>query len=195
MAKAAAVKFKEDIVFPARLAGRNFIFHSTWGLFSPAAIDAGTELLASAIKINPEDNVLDLGCGYGALGVAAAALAPKGEVDMVDKDFTAVEYAAKNALANGLKNCRAYLSNAFSKIPPNKKFDAIISNLPAKVGNEMLAIIIDDAFEYLKPGGRFYVVAVAGLREFLKRKFSETFGNYEKLKQSKTYAVVLAVKK
>lgn len=186
--------FKEDIVFKDFLRGRDLVFHSTWGLFSPDRIDDGTKLLVEAVEIKPADKVLDLGCGYGAIGVAAAETAANGEVEMVDKDFVAVEYAEKNIRLNGLKNCRAFLSNAFSKIPSDKKYDVILSNLPAKVGNEMLSIIIADSYERLNPGGRLYVVAVAGLREFLKRKFKGIFGNYEKLKQSKTYAVVAARK-
>lgn len=187
-------RLKEDIVFNARLKGHDFIFHSTWGLFNPKSIDEGTGLLIDEMEISPADKILDLGCGYGALGIAAAKLAPEGEAHLVDKDFVAVEYAEKNIKANKLDNCRAYLSNAFSKIPDDQRFDVILSNIPAKVGNEMLSIILNDADKFLKPGGRLYIVAIAGLREYLKRNFLEIFGNYEKLKQSKTYAVVLAKK-
>ena len=83
---------------------------------------------------------------------------------MIDKDFVAVEYAKKNAEVNGIKNCKVYLSNGFSKAP-DMKFDLIVSDLPAKVGREFLRILLEDAKSHLKPGGRIYVVTISGLRE------------------------------
>ncbi|KKL77140.1 hypothetical protein LCGC14_2037850, partial [marine sediment metagenome] len=112
---------------------------------------------------------------------------------MVDKDFVAVEHAKANAARHGLGNCQAYLSNAFSHVP-DIRFDNIVSNLPANVGREMLYIILSGARDHLVPGGRLVVVTIVGLRKYIKRNFLEVFGNYEKVKQGKTYAVALAVK-
>ena len=126
-------KLREDIVFEATLLDRRFIFHSTWGLFSPTEIDEGSRLLLDHVEVKPEDVSLDMGCGYGALGAPIAKLSPRGEVHMVDKDFVAVAYAKKNAEANGVKNSKVYLSNGFGDVP-DIKFDLIVSNLPAKVG-------------------------------------------------------------
>ena len=188
-----AEQLKQDIVFRAGMRGSELTFHSTWGLFSPRRIDDGTWMLAERMDLSPEQTTLDLGCGYGAIGVAVAACCPGGEVHMVDKDFVAVRYAEKNARVNGLTNCRAYLSNAFSDVP-DVRFDNIASNLPANVGREMLYIILSGAHGRLKPGGRLYVVTVAGLRKFIQRNFIDIFGNYKKLKQGKTYAVGMAVR-
>jgi len=186
-------KLREDIVFEATLLDRRFIFHSTWGLFSPTEIDEGSRLLLDHVEVKPEDVSLDMGCGYGALGVPIAKLSPRGEVHMVDKDFVAVAYAKKNAEANGVKNSKVYLSNGFGDVP-DIKFDLIVSNLPAKVGREFLWILLEDAKNHLKPGGRIYVVTISGLREFVKRNFQEVFGNYEKVKQGRKYTVGLAIK-
>ena len=187
-----AEELKEDIVFDVRLRGRDYRFHSTWGLFSPRRIDDGTYMLIETLELADDHVSLDLGCGYGAIGVAAAAECPRGQVHMVDKDFVAVEYARKNAAARGLANCQAYLSNAFSHVP-DVKFDNVLSNVPANVGGEMLYIILSGAKAHLAPGGRLVVVTVAGLRQYIKRNFLEVFGNYEKVKQGKTYAVARAV--
>lgn len=186
-------KLREDIVFETDLLGRRFVFHSTWGLFSPTEVDEGSRLLLDHMEVRPDDASLDIGCGYGALGIPVAKRSPAGEVHMIDKDFVAVEYAKKNAAANGAKNCRVYLSNGFSAVPETK-FDLIFSNLPAKVGREFLWILLNDAKKHLKPGGRIYVVTISGLREFIKRNFQETFGNYEKVKQGRSYTVGLAIK-
>jgi 16S rRNA G1207 methylase RsmC len=188
-------RLREDIVFTAELGGRPLVLHSTWGLFSPREIDEGTRLLLQHLEVAPADDCLDLGCGYGPIGLALAALAPQGRTLMVDKDFVAVDYAAANARRNGLANASAHLSNGFAQIDPKLRFDLIASNIPAKVGKELLALYLHDARERLRPGGRLYLVTVNGLREFMKRNLREVFGNYEKVKQGAHYTVALAVKK
>ena len=186
-------ELQQDIVFDVTLRGRAMTFHSTWGLFSPRAIDDGSYLLIKHLDLRDGDVTLDLGCGYGAVGLAVAAETPAGRVHLVDKDFVAVEFARKNARANGLSNCEAYLSNAFSAVG-NTAFDNIVSNLPANVGREMLYLILAGAHERLKPGGQLVVVTVSGLRAFIKRNFEEVFGNYRKLKQGRHHTVSRAVK-
>lgn len=187
-------KLRDDIRFEATLRGHLLRFYSTWGLFNPKDIDEGTRLLLEKIELKNPQTVLDLGCGYGALGLALAADLPSATVHLVDKDFVAVEYAKKNATANKLNNCEAYLSNGFSHVPKDMKFDLIVSNLPAKVGKELLYIIMNDAKSHLNPGGSFYVVTISGLKEYIKREFKDVFGNFTKVKQSKTYVVSLAEK-
>jgi 16S rRNA G1207 methylase RsmC len=122
-----------------------------------------------------------------------ARLAPKGHTLLVDRDFIAVEYAKANLARNGITNGEAKLSNGFNHVG-ERKFDIIASNIPAKVGNEMLYLFLHDAMAHLKPGGRLYVVTITGLRQFIKRAFIEVFGNYDKLKQGPQYTVAVAIK-
>lgn len=184
---------RRDIEFSDTLCDQPLKFRTTWGIFSPKAIDEGTRLLLSHLEVNPTDDCMDLGCGYGPIGITVAKLAPQGRTLMVDKDYVAVEYAKKNIEINSLKNAEARLSNAFSEVG-EQQFDLIVSNIPAKVGKEMLAIINQDAMDHLRPGGRFYVVSVNGLRQLFKREFTEVFGNYKKVKQGKNYTVSMARK-
>ena len=186
-------KIRRDIVFDATLRGEPFMFHSTWGLFSPTEIDEGSRLLIDQLEVKPDSFSLDIGCGYGAIGIPLAKASPQGAMHMIDKDFVAVEYAKKNAALNRVPNCTTYLSNGFSHVP-DTRFDLIVSNLPAKVGREFLWLLLHDAKQHLKPGGEIWVVTISGLREFIKRNFNETFGNYEKVKQGKNYTVGKAVK-
>jgi len=186
-------KMRRDIVFAETLRGHHLTFHSTWGLFNPKRVDEGSRLLIDHIQVAPDNLSLDVGCGYGPIGLTLARLCPQGQVHMVDKDFVAVEYARKNAAVNGVDNGQIYLSNGFSHVP-DLHFDNILSNLPAKVGNELLSIIMHDARARLKPGGRFYVVTISGLKEYVKRTFREIFGNYKKVKQGKSYTVALAIR-
>ena len=184
---------KRDIVFDAKLRGFDCSFSSTWGLFSPRSIDPGTRLLIDHLDVNAGDTCLDLGCGYGAIGLVMARLSGDGKVYMVDKDFVAVEHAIKNAKRNRAQNCEVMLSNTFSHLS-DTKFDVIASNLPANAGKELLRIILLEARNHLKPTGKLYVVTICGLREFIKRNSKEVFGNYRKLKQSGTHTVSLAVR-
>jgi 16S rRNA G1207 methylase RsmC len=185
-------RLREPIRFAAELGGRQLNLETTWGLFSPREIDEGTRLLLDYLTVAPSADCLDLGCGYGALGLALAVLAPRGQTLMVDKDFVAVDCAAGNARRNGLGNAAALLSNGFDQVPAGQHFDCIASNIPAKVGKELLSILLHDARARLNPGGRLYVVTINGLREFMKRNLTEVFGNYDKLKQGAHYTVGMA---
>lgn len=192
--KEELARLRADIQFQENLAGRDFQYRTTWGLFSPRAIDEGTRLLVDRMEIGPDDDCLDLGCGYGPIGLFMAGRASAGRTLMLDKDFVAVEYANRNAELNGLSNARAQLSNGFNQVEPELRFNVIASNVPAKVGKEMLTLYLHDALERLQPGGRLYLVTINGLRQFMKRNLQEVFGNYKKVKQGSSYTVALAVK-
>jgi len=186
-------ELRQDIVFDAVLRDHKLCFHSTWGLFSPRRIDEGSQLLIRHIHLTDGDVTLDLGCGYGAIGLAIAKATPNGSVHLVDKDFVALEFAEKNARTNGIANCKIYQSNAFSAVG-NTPFDNIVANLPAQVGRELLYIILSDAKAHLKPGGQLVVVTISGLKAYIKRNFTEVFGNYKKLKQGRNHSVAVATK-
>jgi 16S rRNA G1207 methylase RsmC len=186
-------KLRQDIIVKDTLRGHNLQFHTTWGLFSPKGIDEGSRLLLDHIEVNRDDNTLDLGCGYGPLGLTLAKLAPEGTSTLVDKDFVAVEYSQKNAQLNKINNTNIFLSNGFDQVE-RSDFDLIVSNLPAKTGKELYYLYFYDALARMNPGARFYVVTISGLRKFIAKAFDEVFGNYKKLKQGKTYTVAMARK-
>ena len=189
----AVDSLSREVEFQTELRGMPLTFSTTWGLFSPKAVDAGTHLLIEHLDPREGDTCLDLGCGYGAVGITLAKCVPTGTVYMVDKDFVAVDYARKNVEQNGLQNCHVLLSNGFSRLV-DVQFDLIAANLPANVGKELLQILLVDARKYLKPNGRFYVVTISGLREFIKRNFKTVFGNYRKVKQRHTHTVAMATR-
>ena len=184
---------KAEINFHTELRGFDLTFSTTWGLFSPKSIDAGTQLLIEHLGMKRGDTCLDLGCGYGAIGVTMAKCSQTAHVYMVDKDFVAVDYARKNVKQNRLQNCHVLLSNGFSHLR-DIQFDVIASNLPANVGKELLQIFLVDAKRHLKPNGRLYVVTISGLRKFIKRNFITVFGNYQKVKQQHTHTVAMATR-
>ncbi len=185
---------RQDLALQTVQQGHAMTFKTTWGLFSPRAIDAGSQMLLDFLEIEATDHCLDLGCGYGILGLVMAKRASQGKSLLVDKDFVAVNYSEKNRILNHIDNAECLLSNGFDQIP-EQQFDIIVSNIPAKVGKEMLYIYLFDAPKYLKPGGSFYIVTITGLRQFFKRGFNEVFGHYEKIKQGKVYTVARGIKK
>ena len=187
-------KLKQDLSIQAQLLGHDLTLKTRWGVFSPRAIDDGTELLMRYLKVDAADKCLDLGCGYGPIGLAVAKSCPEGEVHLVDKDFIAVELANNNAQLNQIPNAKAYLSDAFAQVGKFEYFDQVISNVPAKVGREQLSIILYDAYDALKPGGRITFVTINGLRHFVKDNFKSVFGNYKKLKQGQKYTIAQAIK-
>ncbi|WP_275097711.1 class I SAM-dependent methyltransferase [Sedimenticola hydrogenitrophicus] len=182
---------RRDIVFRETLRGQTLTYHTTWGLFSPKGIDEGSRLLLDHLEVRESDDTLDLGCGYGPLGLTLARLAPLGTSVLVDKDFVAIDYSRKNAAVNGITNTEIFLSNGFDQVG-ERRFDLIISNLPAKTGKELYYLYFYDALVRMNPGARFYVVTISGLRKFIQKAFIEVFGNYKKLKQGATYTVAMA---
>lgn len=182
---------RKDLVFQETLRGETLTYHTTWGLFSPKGIDEGSRLLLDYLEVRETDDTLDLGCGYGPLGLTLARLAPQGTSVLVDKDFVAIDYSRKNAAINGINNVEIFLSNGFTQIG-DRRFDLIVSNLPAKTGKELYYLYFYDALARMNPGARFYVVTISGLRKFIQKAFLEVFGNYKKLKQGKTYTVAMA---
>ena len=187
-------ELRRDQVIDAELPGARLSLHATWGLFSPRAIDAGSRLLLEHLDVREDELALDLGCGYGPLGLAIARRAPAGRVHLVDRDFVAVDYARANAARNGLDNVEVYLSNGFDAVAPELPLTLVVSNLPAKVGNELFRLLFHDAHARMVPGGRIVVVTINGLREFVRREFRATFGNHVKLKQGPGYTVSMAVR-
>lgn len=184
---------RREIVFTERLKGEQLTFHTTWGLFSPRAIDQGSRMLLECLEVRPDDIAIDLGCGYGPLGLTVARLAPRGHCLLVDKDFVAVEFATKNAALNGISNIEVQLSDGLKHVG-EKSFTLAVTNLPAKTSNEHYYLFFQDIHDHLEPGGRFYIVVISGLRNFIKRALIEVFGNYKKLKQGKSYTVAMALK-
>ncbi|TQV80286.1 class I SAM-dependent methyltransferase [Aliikangiella coralliicola] len=188
-----AAKIRQPLKVSAQICGEDLVFETSFGVFSPKEIDEGTRLLLNYLEVKPEYDCLDLGCGYGPIGIWMARKASGGKTLLLDKDFVAIEHAKQNIALNKTDNANAMLSNGFSALN-DEKFDLIVSNIPAKVGNEMLYLFLYDAFHHLKPGGQFVVVTVNGLRHFCKRTFNEVFNNYKKVKQGKTYTVSSATK-
>jgi 16S rRNA (guanine1207-N2)-methyltransferase len=184
-------------VIEAELRGRRYRFRTRAGIFSRNEIDEGTRLLIESMDMSPRHTVIDVGCGYGPIGIAAAHLASVGRVVMVDTNARAVEYAERNIRAHHLNHARkngkprveAVLGDRFDPVP-GERFDRVVSNPPFHAGNDVIFPLVDEAYEHLRVHGRLYLVLMryAGVARHMKH----VFGNCEIAADSGRYAVLVA---
>jgi 16S rRNA (guanine1207-N2)-methyltransferase len=181
-------EYKIDV----NLLDTKLVFYSRVGLFSKSRIDAGTNLLINTMKISENDTVLDLGCGYGPIGIVAAKLARKGNVFMVDSNSRAIELAKKNISENKIENAKVIESDGFSAIR-GMSFDVVISNPPTHISQDKLKLLFYDALNALRKKGRMYLVVHRSLYREYKKMLNETNipNNVEKTAESTEYVVLL----
>jgi 16S rRNA G1207 methylase RsmC len=163
-------------VIPFTWFGLDLGFRVSQDLFSSYDIDAGTRLLLRTVAEGDRERFgafLDLGCGYGPIGLTLKGLNPGADIHMVDRDALAVEYARRNAELNGLSGVAAYGSLGYDGLR-RTGFDLIISNIPAKAGDAAIAYFLRDAERHLAPGGLVAVVVVSRLEPLVERVFGET---------------------
>jgi 16S rRNA (guanine1207-N2)-methyltransferase len=147
--------------------GRRLELRVAQDLFSSHEVDVGTRLLLRTLA-GPEHAwrrlVLDLGCGYGPLGLGLAAAVADRVVHLVDRDALAVEYSRENAAANRLDGVQVYASLGYADVRASG-FDLVVSNIPAKAGPPVIEELLLGAAGLLAPGGLVAVVVIAPLRE------------------------------
>jgi 16S rRNA (guanine1207-N2)-methyltransferase len=172
--------------------GRRYRFLTDRGVFAYRGVDRGTRLLLEALEIGPEDEVLDLGCGYGVVGIVAASLAPRGRAVLVDVNARAVELARENARRCGVSNVEVLHGDLYAPVA-GRTFDVVATNPPIRAGRAVVRAVVEGAPAHLKPGGRFYLVArtAQGART-LGRLVAEVFGQAEEVERGGGYRVYRA---
>lgn len=150
---------RHEMVFHARIAGgESCRFVSRPGVFSYGRLDDGTRALAEVMEIESGDQILDLGCGCGAVGVFAAHQAGQGgRVTFLDSNVRALAVAEHNARANGVENFQLVASHTVEGVPA-RHFDVILANPPYYANSSIAQLFIQRARDLLKPRGRFYLV-------------------------------------
>jgi 16S rRNA (guanine1207-N2)-methyltransferase len=179
----------------ATLRGRPYTLYSRPGVFSWDHIDEATTILADVMQVREGDAVLDLGCGYGALGVVASSVSGPGRITMVDADVEAVRSAARSADANGLVNYRALTSDVAGAVL-EERFDVVATNPPFHVGKatdlNVPLQFIHDAWEVLVHGGRLFLVANRTLP--YEQAIKHRFGNVANLHDGPRFKVLTATR-
>ncbi len=144
-------------------------------LFSSHQVDVGTQRLLRSLSradVVGFSKVLDLGCGYGPLGLALKAEEPDRGVHLVDRDALALAYARQNARLNDLGDVEVYGSLGYDEVT-SQDFDLIISNIPGKAGTAVIKALLHDAVHYLQPGGWVALVIVAPLASLVDQVLAQ----------------------
>src|SRR2546430_12058929 len=115
-------------VIRERVRGFDLHLETQAGIFAHRGLDAGTRLLIETMRVSPTARVLDLGCGYGAIGIVAAKLAGRGSAVLVDSDIRATRLAERNLGLNGVTNAEVILGDGVRDLPRRSRFDVVASN-------------------------------------------------------------------
>ncbi|MCK4680581.1 class I SAM-dependent methyltransferase, partial [bacterium] len=183
---------KNSYEIATRLRNQERTFRSVGGLFSKDRIAKSTRLLIDNVNVTPGDNILDYGCGYGAVGIALADSAPGVDIRMVDSDIRAVRWAQENVRVNGVKNAHIVLDHTLDRYTDGF-FNIIAMNPPVEEGSEAIFEMIDRARPKLRNGGSFYLIAKVrkGAKSYM-RKLSETIGPSKVIRKSGGYWLMRA---
>jgi 16S rRNA (guanine1207-N2)-methyltransferase len=176
----------------ARLRGFDLRLTTQTGVFSHREVDPGTRLLVETMHVSPTAKVVDMGCGYGVIGIVAAKLAVRGHATLVDPDIRATRLAQRNLEANGVTNAGVVLGDGVLDLPPKAKYDLVVSNPPTHSGREVLDELVAGAYKVLRPRGQLYLVI--NRLQSLRREVQDVFGGAEAVAHSKGYVVLKAVK-
>ncbi len=177
--------------FDVIIRGLTFSFVSCPGVFSAHGVDAGTLLLAENMIVRDNCTVLDLGCGYGVLGIVYAKLCPSSNVYMVDVNETALQLAKMNARLNDVKNVKVRKSDLYSNIG-DTIFDVVLCNPPVSLGMSFNERLVKETYEHLRDGGIFQVVYPLKMSDRFLSLLRRYFKDVDVLARSGTHKVFAA---
>ena len=173
------------------LLGQKMAFLTDAGVFSKKMVDFGSQLLLKCLEVNQGETVLDVGCGYGPLGLSLAK-AYGVQATMVDINNRALDLARQNAERNKVE-ATIFQSNIYEQV--EGQFDHIISNPPIRAGKKVVHEIIEKSKDFLEIGGDLTIVIQKKQgAPSAKSKMEDVFGNCEILKKDKGYYILRSVK-
>jgi len=159
------------------LCGKPFEFLTASSVFSKRKVDCGTRLLVESMVLSTTGYVLDIGCGYGVVGISVAKFNPKLHVVMTDVNARAVRLAKKNLTLNKVANAEVRYGFFYEPVQ-NLKFNIVLSNPPVSAGMETVKAIVTGAPEVMAPEASFQMVIRSKIgAKILPALFTETFGN------------------
>jgi len=175
---ASAPKSRERFgIVRASLCGRPFEFLTASSVFSKRKVDSGTRLLIESMVLPEKGFVLDIGCGYGVVGIAAAKFNTKLRVVMTDVNARAVRLAKKNVGLNRVTNSEVRFGFFYEPVG-DLKFNCVLSNPPVSAGMETVKAIVTGAPKVMAPEASFQMVIRSKIgAKILPELFTETFGN------------------
>ncbi|PGL67719.1 class I SAM-dependent methyltransferase [Bacillus sp. AFS055030] len=181
-------------IFSFTLRGNELKFHSDSGVFSKNEVDFGSRVLINAFTFpQVEGDILDVGCGYGPIGLSIAKDDSNRIVEMVDVNLRAIELAKENADVNKIENVKIYESSIYENV--SGEYAAILTNPPIRAGKSVVHEILKGAHERLVSGGELWVVIQKkqGAPSALAL-LEETFDEVEVVKKDKGYYIIKSKK-
>ncbi len=178
------------------LLGHTFTFETDAGVFSKSEVDFGSRVLIDAFEMpEVEGVILDVGCGYGPIGLSIAKVNPEREVLMMDINTRAIGLSQKNAQLNGVQNVRVFESDGLGAVETDTKAAAILTNPPIRAGKETIFKFYDQAYELLVENGELWVViqkkqGAPSTMSHLEEMFSEV----DVVEKKKGYWIIRAKK-
>jgi len=173
------------------IKGITLEFETNDKVFSPSNIDRGTLAMLSQVEVTKEDKILDLGCGYGIVGILASKLVGCENVVMCDVSEDAVALSKDNAKRNNVENIKIILSDGLNNIE-EEGFTLILSNPPYHVDFSVPKGFIEQGYKKLLLGGKMYMVTKR--KDWYKNKFISVFGGVE-ITELDGYFVFIAEKR
>ncbi len=163
------------------------------GVFGARELDPGTALLIEHLAVRPTDRVLDLGTGWGPVGVAAAKAAPRGRVVLTDVNRRAARLARENLDRNRVRNAEVRVGSLFGPVA-GESFDVIASNPPYRAGRPLILALLAAARDHLTDGGRLLIVGkgAQGIRFYQEWLETHWDGPVEVLGRGSGYRVLEA---
>lgn len=178
------------------LRGKTFRFKTDNGVFSKKEVDFGSRLLIESFEYpeSAEGSILDVGCGYGPIGLSIAHTYTDKKVEMVDINERAIQLAKENAAVNYIENVSIYESDIFSNVK-NTSFAAVLTNPPIRAGKQVVHEIFEKSYEHLNSNGELWVVIQKkqGAPSAME-KMETLFGNVEVVAKKKGYFILVSKK-
>lgn len=185
----------EPIYWSYQLKGSTFNFKTDRGVFSKGEVDYGSRLLISFFELPEiEGPILDVGCGYGPIGLALARSFPNRSVHMIDINERALQLAKENAENNRIKNINIYESDGYEGVTENN-FAAIVTNPPIRAGKKVVMDIIANSVNHLRDSGELWVVIQKKQgAPSVKKRLEEIYSVVDVVKRDKGYYIIRAKK-
>ncbi|MBI9008899.1 MAG: class I SAM-dependent methyltransferase [Tenericutes bacterium] len=181
---------EKDIFF--KIDEKNFHFITDNGVFSKSGLDFGSRLLIESIVDVKSNNMLDLGSGYGVIGITYKHFNPESKISMTDINIRATELAKKNSQLNNVET-EVLNGDGFDDL--DQTFDLIVTNPPIRAGKDTIYQLFEESFEHLTTNGNLYFVMNKkhGVSSAIK-KCNEIYSNVELVYRKSGYHIIKCTK-
>ncbi|MGN1390555.1 MAG: class I SAM-dependent methyltransferase [Sharpea porci] len=173
--------------------GKHLTYTTDHGVFSRQRLDFGSRVLMDSVDIGDARSMLDVGCGYGTMGIALKSVHEDLQVLMTDVNKRAISLAKENIKCNNLEGIDVIESDVYENV--HDRYDLVISNPPIRAGKKVVSAIISGSYDHLNKGGRLVIVIQKKQgAPSAKKLMEEIFGNATVINKKKGYYILQSYK-